>query len=702
MIRKAIEELNEEHGSTEEAISKFIRGKFDRLPWAHARFLSLHLKKLNERGEIVGVSNSCYMLPTEENNSLPRRERVPKKKRTQKTRGKRTLASGIELKKLAEEQVELTEKQREQGQQSQEPQYANAIDDQTGSPEQDVQVQVNDRKCQRNKEKIAVTAEKESQEPIEEDQRSKVIEDQNGFPDERQGEVIGQQIQDIAVIVVHHNSIVQKYKVPEEQQVEGTEQQHGQQSQELSREEQHSMVIDCRNGSPDEENVQQDEVHSLKSQSVQVTGVIVEKQNIEQHSMVIDYQNGSPDEENLQHDGVNRPKSQNQVQIPGVLVEKQNIEQTYKVDEERVEVTEQLREDGQEIQEQCSKMIEDENESTDEQQGRVSGHEIQKEMQEIALIFEKPNFEVKKYQVNGEQVEVTEQQTECGKQNQEPIQEGQYRKVIDYQNGSSKQQIEQKDEVNGQESQNQMKVSAVVVEKHNIAEQICNVTKEQQVEVTEQQREYGQQSQEEQNGKVHSQNGSPEKKNKQQDDMNGHQMQEILVVCEKHIDTEEKYRAAEEQVEASMDEIIEEQCQAKEQQCEVIEQHIQGVKRDIQFQEEVVEAIESLTRPEAHQSDIISEHNRLQEQIELRWKIFNSGFVMFFLYLLLVVLLSILRVPFSDSINSITQELMSKKQEKDAATVVNSNDSITSQKLPHHVLSNLSEVNAGMCIQIMQ
>jgi hypothetical protein len=263
----------------------------------------------------------------------------------------------------------------------------------------------------------------------------------------------------------------------------------------------------------------------------------------------------------------------------------------------------------------------------------VSGHEIQKGMQEIALTFEKKNFEVKKYQVNGEQVEVIEQQTERGKQSQEPIQEGQHRKVIDYQNGSSKQQIEQKDEVNGQESQNQLKVSAVVVEKHNIAEQTCKVTEEQQVEVTEQQRGYGQQSQEEQNGKViHSQNGSPERKNKQQDDMNGYQMQEILVACEKQIYTKKKYKAAEEKIEASVDEIIEEQFQAKEQQCEVIEQHIQGVKKDIQFQEDVVEAIEKMTRPEAHQSDIISEQNRLQEQITLRWKIVNSGFAIFSLY----------------------------------------------------------------------
>ncbi|PRQ18465.1 putative High mobility group protein HMGA, plant [Rosa chinensis] len=611
MIRRAIEELNEEQGSTEEAISKYIREKFDGLPLAHASFLSLHLKKLNERGEIVCVSKNCYMLPTDKGDSLSRRKCVPKQKKTRKGWGKGNSAKGNEHKTLAEEQVEVTEKQRKQRKQSQKPQYCKAVDNQTGSPEQ-----VNGQQCQRQMEEIAAIAEKKSQEQIEEDQQSKVIDDKKESPDAQQGEVIKQQIQGIAVIVVPRNSAEQIYKVPEEQEVEVTEQQqqHGQQSQELSQEEQHSIVIDCQNGSPDEENVQQDEV--------------------------------------------NRLKSQNQVQLPGVIVEKQNIEQIYKEDEVQVEVTEQLREDGQEIQdsiqaEQCSKMIEDKYGSTDAQQERVNGHENQKHMQDVALIVDKQNVEVKKYQVNEEQVEVIEQKVEHVKQSAEPIQ---HMKVIDCQNGSSKQQNEQKDEVNGQQSENQMQVTAVVVEKSNFSEQTRNVNEEEQVEMTAQ-REYGQQSQEEQHNKViDCQNGSPEQQNKQQEYVNEDQLQEIIVSCEKQIDTKLKHKVADERIEVSMDKIVEEQYQTKEQLCEVIEQHSQAVKRDIQLHGEAVEAIRS--GPEAQQSDMISEQNRLQDQIEL----------------------------------TSMQELLPEKQEKDAATVVNSNVSIASQKFSHHVSSNLSEL----------
>ncbi|XP_061989012.1 uncharacterized protein LOC133707456 isoform X2 [Rosa rugosa] len=635
MICRAIDELNEEQGSTEEAISKFIREKFDGLPLAHASFLSLHLKKLNERGEIVCVSKNCYMLPTDKGDSLSRRKCVPKQKKTRKGWGKGNSAKGNEHKTLAEEQVEVTEKQRKQRKQSQKPRYCKAVDNQTGSPEQ-----VNGQQCQRQMEEIAAIAEKKSQEQIEEDQQSKVIDDEKESPDAQQGEVIKQQIQGIAVIVVPRNSAEQIYKVPEEQEVEVTEQQqqHGQQSQELIQEEQHSMVIDCQNGSSDEENVQQDEV--------------------------------------------NRLKSQNQVQLPGVIVEKQNIEQIYKEDDVQVEVTEQLREDGQEIQaEQCSKMIEDKYGSTDAQQERVNGHENQKHMQEVALIVDKQNVEVKKYQVNEEQVEVIEQKTEHVKQSAEPIQ---HMKVIDCQNGSSKQQNEQKDEVNRQQTEIQMQVTAVVVEKSNFSEQTRNVNEEEQVEVTAQ-REYGQQSQvasqEEQHNKVidcqnskvidcqnskvidcqnskviDCQNGSPEQQNKQPEYVNEDQLQEIIVSCEKQIDPKLKHKVADERIEVSMDKIVEEQYQTKEKLCEVIEQHSQAVKRDIQLHGEAVEAIRS--GPEAQQSDMISEQNRPQDQIEL----------------------------------TSMQELLSKKQEKDAATVVNSNASIASQKFSHHVSSNLSEL----------
>ncbi|XP_059428931.1 uncharacterized protein LOC132192135 isoform X2 [Corylus avellana] len=74
MIRRAIEQLNEEKGSTEEAISKFIKEDVEDLPLAHASFLSHHLNKLSESGEIVKAFGNRYMVPVESTNSLLNRE----------------------------------------------------------------------------------------------------------------------------------------------------------------------------------------------------------------------------------------------------------------------------------------------------------------------------------------------------------------------------------------------------------------------------------------------------------------------------------------------------------------------------------------------------------------------------------------------------------------------------------------------------
>ncbi|OMO88050.1 Histone H1/H5 [Corchorus olitorius] len=60
---KAILELKEEGGSSEEAISRFIEKEYESLPWAHASFLSHHLKKLSRNQEILCVNNDRYMLP---------------------------------------------------------------------------------------------------------------------------------------------------------------------------------------------------------------------------------------------------------------------------------------------------------------------------------------------------------------------------------------------------------------------------------------------------------------------------------------------------------------------------------------------------------------------------------------------------------------------------------------------------------------
>jgi hypothetical protein len=99
MIRRAIEQLNEEKGSTEEAISKFIKEDVEDLPLAHASFLSHHLNKLSESGEIVKAYGNRYMFPVESTNSLLKSEEG-------NVNGTEDRVEAIEEQKPAEEQSE--------------------------------------------------------------------------------------------------------------------------------------------------------------------------------------------------------------------------------------------------------------------------------------------------------------------------------------------------------------------------------------------------------------------------------------------------------------------------------------------------------------------------------------------------------------------------------------------------------------------
>ncbi|KAJ1394054.1 Winged helix DNA-binding domain superfamily [Sesbania bispinosa] len=51
--KRAIVKLNEEGGSTQEAISEFIRREYEDLPLAHVRILDIHLRKLCLVGDLV-------------------------------------------------------------------------------------------------------------------------------------------------------------------------------------------------------------------------------------------------------------------------------------------------------------------------------------------------------------------------------------------------------------------------------------------------------------------------------------------------------------------------------------------------------------------------------------------------------------------------------------------------------------------------
>lgn len=62
MIERAIQELNEKGGSSEESISEFIKKEYDDLPWAHYTMLKHHLVQLCESGEVVLTRDKRYLL----------------------------------------------------------------------------------------------------------------------------------------------------------------------------------------------------------------------------------------------------------------------------------------------------------------------------------------------------------------------------------------------------------------------------------------------------------------------------------------------------------------------------------------------------------------------------------------------------------------------------------------------------------------
>ncbi|CAJ1939589.1 unnamed protein product [Sphenostylis stenocarpa] len=82
MIHRAISGLEEEIGSTKEAISEFIKKEYNDLPWAHGRILSMQLDKLCEIGEIELVSDSRYVLKVEDEVNEQFEDSEEKKKRS--------------------------------------------------------------------------------------------------------------------------------------------------------------------------------------------------------------------------------------------------------------------------------------------------------------------------------------------------------------------------------------------------------------------------------------------------------------------------------------------------------------------------------------------------------------------------------------------------------------------------------------------
>lgn len=113
MIWRAISELNEDGGSSEEAISRFIEAEYKDLPCAHAGLLHHHLQNLVDKEEIIRASTSCYRLPSANTNShckvkkghkQVRRHSRSRKIGRRKIEAEKNLLIGVENKSESKEQ----------------------------------------------------------------------------------------------------------------------------------------------------------------------------------------------------------------------------------------------------------------------------------------------------------------------------------------------------------------------------------------------------------------------------------------------------------------------------------------------------------------------------------------------------------------------------------------------------------------------
>ncbi|KAK4720535.1 hypothetical protein R3W88_010768 [Solanum pinnatisectum] len=100
MIEKALQELKEKGGSSEDSISKFIMKEHASLPYAHTTMLKHHLQKMTEKGEIRMIGGQ-FLLPGDCESV------VPKKKRKRKKRGKSVIKKKQSGQKEKEEEKQV-------------------------------------------------------------------------------------------------------------------------------------------------------------------------------------------------------------------------------------------------------------------------------------------------------------------------------------------------------------------------------------------------------------------------------------------------------------------------------------------------------------------------------------------------------------------------------------------------------------------
>lgn len=87
MIQRALQELDERGGSSEDSISEFIKKEYDNLPMAHMFLLKHHLQKLSENGEILLIDGGGrFLLAGGGNNSLNPKTKSKRKYKKRKGR----------------------------------------------------------------------------------------------------------------------------------------------------------------------------------------------------------------------------------------------------------------------------------------------------------------------------------------------------------------------------------------------------------------------------------------------------------------------------------------------------------------------------------------------------------------------------------------------------------------------------------------
>ncbi|KAM3750606.1 hypothetical protein ACB098_04G048400 [Castanea mollissima] len=364
MIRRAIEELNDGKGSTMEAISKFILEGVEDLPWAHASFLSHHLSKLSESGEIIKVSENCYRLPGEKSNSLPKRGLKKKRKKRHYHGSEGDREHNVEEGYLFEKKQMLKEDKQSQnleiavngelsgGQRHQ----IKEIEDQNRSQELQIE-QIG--KQRQEKQKINVT----DQQQIPEEQRFQVNDKQNlaqGVRDkkseeekdeQRSIEAIEEQIHHDGrqIVMTENQDRAQRHQIEEIEDRDELEERQLQVIEEKQADEQHDVFEEQI------KQVQQLEVVENHNEAKQNKVESIEEQNQEQKGDMIVEKYPSQVQKNKQQDEVRSQQRQTQRHEIEVIVE------------EQIGIVEKNNVTGEQIQERVGDVIQDQCQGKEQQ-----------------------------------------------------------------------------------------------------------------------------------------------------------------------------------------------------------------------------------------------------------------------------------------------------------------------------------------------